>query len=306
MFGPRKAVRPSKSIFSQTMLPANTPVVVPNAFPAQVFEFPTFGRDDSVFAPQKFSGLSKKEQDKKRKKKQIKNVEFDTAARAEFLTGFHKRKVERTNLRREKAKAREKLERKEERKERRSGKEKAAEAVRDKIEKVRDVVAGKRPLDDLLGDSDAEEEGEVLVPLRKGRKAYQEEPGAFDAEEEDEVPQKKKLKKEKGPETTVWTNKETVTTVNVIESMDLDDFLDESERAEALLPVKVPKPAPKEALKKKLELAKPKRTKANPHRPNAKSGSSKPLKKRGKGKEGAPGKHGGNKHRGKKGGRPRE
>jgi ribosomal RNA-processing protein 17 len=309
MFGPRKAVRPSKSIFSQTSLPANSPVVIPNAFPAQVFEFPTFGRDDSIFAQPKFRGPNKKEQDKKRKKKQIKSVDFDTDARKEFLTGFHKRKVERTNLRREKAKARDKLERKEERKERRFGKEKAAEAVRDKIEKVRDVVAGKLSVEELA-EEDGEEEEETVVPFRKGRKAYQAEPFLFNEKnDEDEEPKerKPKKKKDKRPETTVFTNEHSVTTVNIIENMDLDDFLDANETPS--VPIKAPvKPkistdAPKP---KKTEVSKPKRTKANPHRQNGKR-DSKPLKKRGKGKEGAPGKHGGNKHRGKKGGgRPRE
>ncbi|KAF9012425.1 nucleolar protein 12-domain-containing protein [Cyathus striatus] len=56
---------------------------------------------------------------RKAKREQIKEILFDEDARRDFLTGFHKRKVARTEAAREKAKEREKLEHQEARREQR-------------------------------------------------------------------------------------------------------------------------------------------------------------------------------------------
>lgn len=293
MFGPRKAVKPLKSIFRPDSLPANSPVVVPNLPPAQVFEFPTFGTDDSLFKP-------KPAPPQPRKKKAAKPVEFDAAARREFLTGFHKRKVERTNARRERAKERDRIERRDERKERRSGKEQMAGKVLQRIEKVRDVVAGKIPVEELEKEED--EDDEMELPENDGGAVSD---GSSESETEKvevakKAPKKQKARKgQKDPKdhvkdsnkdsTMVFSNSHSVTTVTTTEGLELDEFLD---TVDPELLKELPKPKPK------VEPVAPKKKEEPKKKKSGKSGNS--GKSRAQGKVGKPGKHGSKKHAGKR------
>lgn len=312
MFGANKAVKPRKSIFNPGSIPAAPPVVVPNRPPAEVFEFPTFGRDDSLFKQPVLENPAQSQQ-KLKKRKKVKAVEFDFDSRREYLTGFHKRKVERTNARRERAKEREKIERREERKERRSGKEKAAEQVLEKIERVRDVVAGKIPVKALEKDEQVDDGFGADLDLDNNGL------GRFDSSSEDgdgkEAAKKKgqngkrkreddgplKVKKQKTPKpdsTTVFTTPHAVTTVTTFEGADLDEFLDAATAAgdsgfgHAGGSSSKPKMlAPEKPRKTNTDSGKKKKTKANPH-----FKGSKGVKH---GKPPGEGKHGGKKHRNK-------
>ncbi|KAI9023227.1 nucleolar protein 12-domain-containing protein [Hyaloraphidium curvatum] len=213
MFGQRKAVRPKKSIFDPSSLPSAPPVSVPNRPPAEIFEFPTV-REDSLFKAPAFAP-----EPPRKRRKAPKSIEFDSSSRREFLTGFHKRKVERTNARKERAKEREKAERKEERRERRGDKERRAAKVLEKIERVRDVVAGKRPVEELEEDDD-QDDGDAL--------------GSAPSEDEGTQPKRKQKdgkrsaskRASKEDSVKVFRTPHSVTTVTTVENLDLDDFLE--------------------------------------------------------------------------------
>ncbi|KAI9485838.1 MAG: nucleolar protein 12 [Benjaminiella poitrasii] len=126
---------------------------------------------------------------KKRKAKQeiVESVEFDDASRTEFLTGFHKRKLER------KKKTKEKYERL---------------AKEEKLRNRREAREQRK----RLADKNIQEMAAML-------RANIEEPDEFDSDEDIEKEEEEK----KQPEVKEFKNKSTLTTVTVIEDLDLDD-----------------------------------------------------------------------------------
>ncbi|KAI8053657.1 nucleolar protein 12 [Gilbertella persicaria] len=125
---------------------------------------------------------------KKRKAKQetVEYVEFDPEKRSEFLTGFHKRKLERKKKTREKYAQLEREEKLRNRKEAREQRQRLAD------KNVQEMAAMLR--------------GNI------------EEPDTFQSDEEEQVEEEKK-----GPVVQEFKNKSTLTTVTVIEDLDLDN-----------------------------------------------------------------------------------
>ncbi|OBZ85711.1 Ribosomal RNA-processing protein 17 [Choanephora cucurbitarum] len=123
---------------------------------------------------------------KKRKAKQetVEYVEFDPAKRSEFLTGFHKRKMERKKKTIEKYAQLEREEKLRNRKEAREQRQRMA-------------------------DKNVQEMAAML-------RGHVDEPDSFQSEEDDEEEDKKPVVQE-------FKNKSTLTTVTVIEDLDLDD-----------------------------------------------------------------------------------
>ncbi|KAG1458614.1 hypothetical protein G6F46_006714 [Rhizopus delemar] len=124
---------------------------------------------------------------RKAKKETVEYVEFDPEKRTEFLTGFHKRKVERKNRTKEKYAALAKEEKLRSRKEAREERQRLAD------KNVREMAA-------MLRVSIGEEEEDT-----------------FEEEEEDEE------KKKKEPVVKEFKSKTALTTVTVIEDLDLDN-----------------------------------------------------------------------------------
>ncbi|KAI8375442.1 nucleolar protein 12 [Blakeslea trispora] len=126
---------------------------------------------------------------KKRKAKQetVEYVEFDPAKRSEFLTGFHKRKMERKKKTIEKYAQLEREEKLRNRKEAREQRQRLAD------KNVQEMAAMLR--------------GNV------------EEPDTFQSDEEEEEGEEE----EKKPVVQEFKNKSTLTTVTVIEDLDLDN-----------------------------------------------------------------------------------
>ncbi|KAG0169497.1 hypothetical protein DFQ28_002295 [Apophysomyces sp. BC1034] len=128
---------------------------------------------------------------RKVKKETVENVDFDFDARKDFLTGFHKRKVERKKKTIEKYKE---LARQEKIKARAEAK---AERQRLADKNVADVAAILRG---GLGDEEEEFEG-------------------FPEEEEEE----ERIEEKKEPDVKEFKSKSALTTVTVIEDLDLDE-----------------------------------------------------------------------------------
>ncbi|KAG0706084.1 nucleolar protein 12-domain-containing protein [Suillus ampliporus] len=87
---------------------------------------------------------------KREKRNQIKEIVFDEDARREFLTGFHKRKVEKKEVAKQKAKLREKQERLDTRREHRRALAERAVQNAAEVEKAYGAI---------IDDSDDEDEG---------------------------------------------------------------------------------------------------------------------------------------------------
>ncbi|KAG6845902.1 hypothetical protein H0H87_000708 [Tephrocybe sp. NHM501043] len=107
---------------------------------------------------------------KKAKRDQVKEVLFDDAARREFLTGFHKRKLAKADAARKKAVEREKQERQESRREqRRMLRERA-------VENAAEVESAYHALLDFPGqpDTDAEDEWNRILSADKGKQKEEE------------------------------------------------------------------------------------------------------------------------------------
>ncbi|KAG1149875.1 hypothetical protein G6F37_001258 [Rhizopus arrhizus] len=124
---------------------------------------------------------------RKAKKETVEYIEFDPEKRTEFLTGFHKRKVERKNRTKEKYAALAKEEKLRSRKEAREERQRLAD------KNVREMAA-------MLRVSIGEEE-----------------------EEEDTFAEEEEEKKKKEPVVKEFKSKTALTTVTVIEDLDLDN-----------------------------------------------------------------------------------
>ncbi|KAG1056373.1 hypothetical protein G6F43_001741 [Rhizopus delemar] len=124
---------------------------------------------------------------RKAKKETVEYVEFDPEKRTEFLTGFHKRKVERKNRTKEKYAALAKEEKLRSRKEAREERQRLADKnVREMAAMLRVSIGGE------------------------------EEEDTFEEEEDEE-------KKKKEPVVKEFKSKTALTTVTVIEDLDLDN-----------------------------------------------------------------------------------
>lgn len=128
---------------------------------------------------------------RKAKKETVESVEFDDASRTEFLTGFHKRKVERKNRTKEKY------------------------ALLAKEEKLRNRKE-LREQRQRLADKNVQEMAAMLRTSLGGP-----EPEGFESEEENE--EDSTAEEKKGPVVQEFKTKSTLTTVTVIEDLDLDD-----------------------------------------------------------------------------------
>ncbi|KAG1471606.1 hypothetical protein G6F56_002033 [Rhizopus delemar] len=126
------------------------------------------------------------------KKETVEFVEFDPEKRQEYLTGFHKRKVERKNKTREKYALLAKEEKLRNRKEIREERQRLAD------KNVQEMAAM------LRGSLGVEEEEEEV---------------AFEEEEEEE---KEEEKKKKDPVVQEFKSKSALTTVTVIEDLELE------------------------------------------------------------------------------------
>ncbi|KAI7902422.1 nucleolar protein 12-domain-containing protein [Cokeromyces recurvatus] len=125
---------------------------------------------------------------KKRKAKEdiVESVDFDEASRTEFLTGFHKRKLER----------------------KKKTKEKYAKLAREEKLRNRREMREQRQ---RLADKNIQEMAAML-------RTNIEESDTFDSEEGEEEEQPKKE-----PKVKEFKGKSTLTTVTVIEDLNLDD-----------------------------------------------------------------------------------
>ncbi|KAF1799549.1 nucleolar protein 12-domain-containing protein [Mucor lusitanicus] len=129
---------------------------------------------------------------RKAKKETVESVEFDDASRTEFLTGFHKRKVERKNKTKEKYALLAKEEKLRNRREAREQRQRLADKnVQEMAAMLRTSLGG--PLNDDDKFESEEEEG--------------------DNEEE----------KKKEPKVQEFKTQSTLTTVTVIEDLDLEN-----------------------------------------------------------------------------------
>ncbi|TBU30246.1 nucleolar protein 12-domain-containing protein, partial [Dichomitus squalens] len=113
---------------------------------------------------------------KKARKEQIKELLFDDNARREFLTGFHKRKVQKTEAARKKAQEREKQERLEARREHRKM---LAEQALKNAEEVERAYGG------IVDEDDDSEWDGIQTTSSKGKgKANEEEEEEYEDEEQ--------------------------------------------------------------------------------------------------------------------------
>ncbi|GAA5802723.1 nucleolar protein 12 [Helicostylum pulchrum] len=124
---------------------------------------------------------------RKIKKETVESVDFDPVSRTEFLTGFHKRKVERKNKTREKY---------------------ALLAKEEKLIHRKEVREQRQ----ALAEKNVAEMAALLRTI-----SGQPEKETFEEEEEEEVEEKKE------PIVQEFKNNNTLTTVTVIEDLDLDN-----------------------------------------------------------------------------------
>ncbi|KAG2211467.1 hypothetical protein INT46_000291 [Mucor plumbeus] len=129
---------------------------------------------------------------RKAKKETVESVDFDDASRTEFLTGFHKRKVERKNKTREKY------------------------ALLAKEEKLRNRKEAREQRQ-RLADKNVQE---MAAMLRTSLGGNIEDSDKFESEEEDD---EEKEEKKKEPKVQEFKTKSTLTTVTVIEDLDLEN-----------------------------------------------------------------------------------
>ncbi|CAO3626416.1 unnamed protein product [Mucor hiemalis] len=129
---------------------------------------------------------------RKAKKETVESVDFDNASRTEFLTGFHKRKVERKNKTIEKY------------------------ALLAKEEKLRNCKE-LREQRQRMADKNVQEMAAMLRTSLGGP-----EPEGFQSEEENEG-EDETVEEKKAPMVQEFKTKSTLTTVTVIEDLDLDD-----------------------------------------------------------------------------------
>ncbi|CEP12557.1 hypothetical protein [Parasitella parasitica] len=125
---------------------------------------------------------------RKAKKETVESVDFDEASRTEFLTGFHKRKVERKNRTKEKY------------------------ALLAKEEKLRNRKEAREQRQ-RLADKNVQE---MAAMLRTGL----DDSDKFEPEEEDDDDNEGK---KKAPKVQEFKTKSTLTTVTVIEDLDLEN-----------------------------------------------------------------------------------
>ncbi|GAA5808296.1 hypothetical protein MFLAVUS_001686 [Mucor flavus] len=125
---------------------------------------------------------------RKVKKETVESVDFDPVSRTEFLTGFHKRKVERKNKTREKY---------------------ALLAKEEKLLHRKEIREQRQAL--------AEKNVAEMAALLRSVSGLPEKDTFEDEEEEEEVEEKKE------PVIQEFKNKTTLTTVTVIEDLDLDN-----------------------------------------------------------------------------------
>ncbi|KAG2230235.1 nucleolar protein 12 [Thamnidium elegans] len=125
---------------------------------------------------------------RKIKKETVESVDFDPVSRTEFLTGFHKRKVERKNKTREKY---------------------ALLAKEEKLRNRKEIREQRQ----ALAEKNVQE---MAAMLRVAIGAPEKE--SFDDEEEEE-----EEKEKKEPIVQEFKNNNTLTTVTVIEDLDLDN-----------------------------------------------------------------------------------
>ncbi|KAK4511502.1 Cse1 domain-containing protein [Mucor velutinosus] len=130
---------------------------------------------------------------RKAKKETVESVEFDDASRTEFLTGFHKRKVERKNKTKEKY------------------------ALLAKEEKLRNRREAREQRQ-RLADKNVQE---MAAMLRTSLGGPLNESDKFQSEEEEEEEEEEDKKKE--PKVQEFKTQSTLTTVTVIEDLDLEN-----------------------------------------------------------------------------------
>ncbi|KAL9557493.1 hypothetical protein MBANPS3_001347 [Mucor bainieri] len=128
---------------------------------------------------------------RKAKKETVESVDFDDASRTEFLTGFHKRKVERKNKTKEKY------------------------ALLAKEEKLRNRKEAREQRQ-RLADKNVQE---MAAMLRTSLGGPLNESDKFESEEEEEEEEEQK----KEPKVQEFKTQSTLTTVTVIEDLDLEN-----------------------------------------------------------------------------------
>ncbi|TCD71652.1 hypothetical protein EIP91_007399 [Steccherinum ochraceum] len=114
---------------------------------------------------------------KKARRDQVKEVVFDDGARHEFLTGFHKRKVQKKEAAKKKAEEREKQERLDAMQDERSTGQMLAERATENAKQVE-----KAYREAIAGEASDDDEETVFSPTSKGK----DEPMVADEEYEDE------------------------------------------------------------------------------------------------------------------------
>ncbi|KAJ1719933.1 hypothetical protein LPJ53_005376 [Coemansia erecta] len=157
---------------------------------------------------------------RKARKEQVEEVSFDPKDRRTFLTGFHKRKVQRRERAVEQAKLREREEKLLLRKERR---EQQHEALVNKIRENKSIYGIVDSDSDELGNSQS---GDESAGAEDGEGSGQEESG--DEEEENE---------EEGGnvETSVLRGEDSITTVRIVRDLDLNALGEDEDMLERRL-----------------------------------------------------------------------
>ncbi|KAI8647027.1 nucleolar protein 12-domain-containing protein [Parasitella parasitica] len=132
---------------------------------------------------------------RKARKETVESVDFDEASRTEFLTGFHKRKVERKNKTKEKY------------------------ALLAKEEKLRNRKEAREQRQ-RLADKNVQEMAAMLRTSLDDTDKFEPEDEDEEDEDEDEDGKKEEKKAHKVQE---FKTKSTLTTVTVIEDLDLEN-----------------------------------------------------------------------------------